>query len=82
MVTRVYRAKNSAGYDCVVTEWYRKLAKTEWFDIIKQYDTLESYMQDLATDIAEMIKDASLSEKQLLQKKISSLATKVEQLNA
>ena len=43
---------------------------------------LESYMQDLATDIAEMIKDASLSEKQLLQKKISSLATKVEQLNA
>ena len=43
---------------------------------------LEGYMQDLATDIAEMIKDASLSEKQLLQKKISSLATKIEQLNA
>lgn len=43
---------------------------------------LESYMQDLATDIAEMIKDASLSEKQLLQKKISSLAQKIEQLNA
>lgn len=43
----VYRAKNSAGYDCVVSEWYRKLAKNEQFDIIKQYDTLESYMQDI-----------------------------------
>lgn len=44
MVTSVYRAKNTAGYDCVVTDWYRKLDKTEQFDIIKQYDTLESYM--------------------------------------
>ena len=53
MVTRVCRAKNTAGYDCVVTEWYRKLAKTEWFDIIKQYDTLESYMQDTTDDFTE-----------------------------
>lgn len=53
MVTRVYRAKNSAGYDCVVTEWYRKLAKTEWFDIIKRYDTLKSYMQDTTDDSTE-----------------------------
>lgn len=43
---------------------------------------LESYMQELTTDIAEMIKDASPGEKQLLQKKISSLAQKIEQLNA
>lgn len=57
MVTRVYRAKNTAGHDCVVTDWYRKLAKTEHFDIIKQYDTLESYMQDITdgfTDEAYM----------------------------
>lgn len=53
MVTRVYRAKNSAGYDCVVTEWYRKLAKTEWFDIIKRYETLESYMQDTTDGFTE-----------------------------
>lgn len=53
MVTRVYRAKNSAGYDCVVTEWYRKLAKTEWFDIIKRYETLESYMQDITDDFTD-----------------------------
>ena len=50
MVTRVYRAKNTAGYDCVVTDRYRKLDKTEQFDIIKQYDTLESYMQDTTDD--------------------------------
>lgn len=50
MMTRVCRAKNTAGYDCVVTDWYRKLAKTEQFDIIKQYDTLESYMQDITDD--------------------------------
>ena len=50
MVTSVCRAKNSAGYDCVVTDWYRKLDKTEQFDIIKQYDTLESYMQDTTDD--------------------------------
>ena len=50
MRTSVCRAKNSAGYDCVVTDWYRKLAKTEQFDIIKQYDTLESYMQDITDD--------------------------------
>ena len=43
---------------------------------------LENYMQELTTDIAEMIKDASPGEKQLLQKKISSLAQKIEQLNA
>ena len=53
MRTRVYIAKNTAGYDCVVTDWYRKLAKTEQFDIIKQYDTLESYMQDITDDFTD-----------------------------
>ena len=53
MRTRVYKAKKSAGYDCVVSEWYRKLAKTEQFDIIKQYDTLESFMQDITDDFTD-----------------------------
>ena len=50
MRTKVYRAKNSSGYDCVVSEWYRKADKTGQFEIIKEYETLESYMQDITDD--------------------------------
>lgn len=46
-----------------------------------QMRELENYMQELTSDIAEMIKGASPEEKQLLQKKISTLATKVDQVN-
>ena len=42
---------------------------------------LENYMQELTQDMAEMIKGASMEEKQLLQKKISTLASKIEQVN-
>ena len=42
---------------------------------------LERYMQELSTDIVEMIQDASPEEKQLLEKRISALATKINQLN-
>lgn len=57
-------------------------AKEMHSDEAHKMKELESYMQELTSDIAEMIKDASPSEKQLLQKKLSSLTTKVEQLNA
>lgn len=43
----------------------------------KQMKELERYLQELSTDITEMIEDASPEEKQLLQKKIAVLATKV-----
>jgi hypothetical protein len=46
-----------------------------------QMKELENYMQELTSDMAEMIKDASPEEKQLLQKKISALAAKIEQVN-
>ena len=49
-------------------------------DKAKQLRDLEKYMQELTSDIAEMIEDATPEEKQLLQKKISSLATKIDQL--
>jgi hypothetical protein len=39
---------------------------------------LETYMQELGHDITEMIQDASPEEKQLLQKKIAALATKID----
>lgn len=47
-------------------------------DKMKSMQELEAYMQDLATDMAEMVADASPEEKQLLQSKISSLATKIK----
>lgn len=53
-------------------------AKEAHMDEAHRMKELESYMQELALDIADMIKDASLSEKQLLQKKITALATKIE----
>ena len=38
---------------------------------------LENYMRDLNQDIMEMISQASPEEKQMLQKKINVLATKL-----
>lgn len=43
----------------------------------KQLKDLEKYLQELSSDITEMIEDASPEEKQMLQKKIAVLATKV-----
>ena len=42
-----------------------------------QMHELEKYMQELTSDITEMIEGASMEEKQMLQKKISALATKI-----
>lgn len=48
-------------------------------DKSKQMKELENYMQELTTDIVEMIKDASPEEKQILQKKLQTLSIKVDQ---
>ena len=42
-----------------------------------QMQELEKYMHELTDDITEMIDGASAEEKQMLQKKISALATKI-----
>jgi hypothetical protein len=42
-----------------------------------QMQELEKYMHELTEDITEMIDGASVEEKQMLQKKISALATKI-----
>ena len=42
-----------------------------------QMKELEKYLQELSTDITEMIEGASPEEKQLLEKKISLLASKI-----
>lgn len=44
-------------------------------------EELEKYMKELSEDLVEMIEDASPEEKQLLEKKITSLASKVASLN-
>lgn len=44
----------------------------------KQMQELESYMQELTYDLTEMIADASPEEKQMLQQKINTLATKIK----
>lgn len=47
-------------------------------DKAKQIKELETYMQELTQDITEMIHDASPEEKQILQQRISTLATKIK----
>lgn len=46
-------------------------------DKTKSMTELEAYMNDLASDMAEMVQDATPEEKQLLQQKISTLASKI-----
>lgn len=48
------------------------------YDKAHQMRELEAYMQELTTDITDMIQDASPEEKQMLQQKISTLATKIK----
>ena len=60
---------------------YRKMymeSKESHHDKAKQMKELESYVHELSNDVLEMIKDASPEEKQLLQQKISVLATKIK----
>ena len=42
---------------------------------------LEQYMKELSEDIVEMISDATPEERQLLEKKIAALSTKIQQVN-
>ena len=49
-------------------------------DKATQLRELEKYMQELSTDITEMIADASPEEKQYLEKKITALASKIGQM--
>lgn len=55
-------------------------AKEMHKDKAVQLRELEKYMQELTSDIVDMIQDASVEEKQYLEKKISALATKIGQM--
>ena len=43
-----------------------------------QMKELENYAQELTSDIIEMIQDSTMEEKQMLQQKIATLATKIK----
>lgn len=60
---------------------YYMESKTQHSDKSKQLKNLETYMQELTSDIAEMITGSSSEEKQLLQKKLTALSQKIEQMN-
>lgn len=55
-------------------------AKEQHHDKAIQLRELEKYMQELSQDIVDMIQDASPDEKQYLEKKIQSLASKIGQM--
>lgn len=53
-------------------------AKEMHLDKPTQMKELENYMQELSHDLTEMVEDASPEEKQLLQQKITALASKIK----
>ena len=55
-------------------------SKSKHSDTATQMRELEKYMQELSSDILEMIEEASPEERQFLGKKIATLATKVDAL--
>ena len=54
------------------------LEAKELHDEKMQIKELEQYIQDLSTDLTEMIADASAAEKQMLQQKLTALSAKVK----
>lgn len=46
-----------------------------------QIKELDKYLQDLATDVVEMIEDATPDERSYMEKKISALASKIGSMN-
>lgn len=67
------------GKSCINRKVYLE-AKHNNKDKAIQLRELEKYMQELTTDMVEMIQDSSPEEKQYLEKKISALASKIGQM--
>ena len=53
-------------------------AKEKQYAKEHQMKELESYLLELSQDINEMIQEASMEEKQMLQQKLSMLASKIK----
>lgn len=56
-------------------------SKAQHSDKAMQMKELENYMQELTTDMVEMVEGSTQEEKQYLSKRIAALANKIQQLN-
>lgn len=56
-------------------------SKAQHTDKAMQMKELENYMQELTTDMVEMVEGSTQEEKQYLSKRIAALANKIQQLN-
>lgn len=76
----IYDYHNHEGHSHAKRKAYLE-AKENKKDKIIQMKELEEYMKELSTDVTEMIKDASLEERQLLEKRLQALAAKVSSID-
>lgn len=78
----IYAEKHHVPYDTRegrsgrVRKTYMESKEKHWSTQEKMRE-LEKYLQELATDVSEMIEDASPEEKNLMVNKISALAAKI-----
>ena len=56
-------------------------SKAQHSDKAMQMKELENYMQELTSDMIEMVEGSTQEEKQYLSKRIAALANKIQQLN-
>lgn len=52
MGTKIRLVKTDNGYDAVVSDWYFK-KQTQGMQVVKEYATLERYMQDITDDYTD-----------------------------
>lgn len=52
MNTKIRLVKTDNGYDAVVSDWYSK-KQTQGMQVVKEYATLERYMQDITDDYTD-----------------------------
>lgn len=52
MSTKIRLVKTDNGNDAIVSNWYFK-KQTQGMQVVKEYATLESYMQDITDDFTD-----------------------------
>lgn len=73
----VYLRDEREGRSPIKRKMYME-SKTKGMDTSKSIKELEGYMQDLTSDMLELLEKASPEEKTMVQKKINTLAAKIQ----